>query len=184
VEELRKEQTKRRAEDLKARIGELNQEKLEQQLKDLERTLEELKARPQAQAVPLLMPAHHSRPLPAHHSRPQPIPLPMPTPDSGPRELPSPREGMVLLTAPADAALYVNGQRLGLLGSFLTPDLTPGKVHRYDFRLEVLRDGKVEVRSQRIQIRAGETVLVEFDKMPLGGRNETTLPVKASNRSL
>jgi uncharacterized protein (TIGR03000 family) len=71
----------------------------------------------------------------------------------------------VTVTLPAKAKLFVDGVAAATGGgtqTFRTPELTKGKPYVYQFRAEVVKDGKTEVLSREVTFKAGEPVVVNF----------------------
>ncbi len=85
-----------------------------------------------------------------------------PTPVAQPAEL--------LVTAPPGARLYVNDRLTAQTAAerrFVTPDLAPGRVFYYLFRLE----GPTGPESRQVEVTAGASITVSFDKST-GDRTE------------
>jgi uncharacterized protein (TIGR03000 family) len=71
----------------------------------------------------------------------------------------------IIVTVPADAKLYFDDQptqQTGTLRTFLTPALPLGKKHYYQLKGEVVRQGQVLSRVEKITVQAGETTRVDF----------------------
>jgi uncharacterized protein (TIGR03000 family) len=74
----------------------------------------------------------------------------------------------VIVKAPADVKMTVNGQATALRGTseeFLTPELKAGHVYSYVFKIEAIRDGKPVTRTQRVVVRAGQKSEVDFSDL-------------------
>jgi uncharacterized protein (TIGR03000 family) len=84
------------------------------------------------------------------------------------RETASASRATVIVKAPADARVTVNGQPATLDSTeqrFTTPTLEPGAVYAYTFKAEVTRDGRPVSRTQRVQVEAGREVRVDFSEL-------------------
>jgi uncharacterized protein (TIGR03000 family) len=71
----------------------------------------------------------------------------------------------VVVTLPADARLFVDGQQLNLTGAvrqFRTPDLKPGTKYAYTIKIEVDRAGKSVDQTQTVNLEPGKTAQVHF----------------------
>ncbi len=89
----------------------------------------------------------------------------LPTPQS---QAASSSQATVVITAPLDAALLANGQSIEHTKAeqvFTTPDLDPAKTYVYDFRVEVVRDGKTVTRNQRVTVEAGKQSRADFSEL-------------------
>lgn len=146
IAELKEEQNKIRVEGLKRTVDELRAKEVEQKINELRRSIEELKLRVAPKTVPV------------------PLPMPVPGPRTTP-ELPSPRPGKVLLQVPADALVFANDKHVPTASAFTTPPLEPGRQVSYDFEVIVVRGGKNLTRTQRVSVRAGEEVSVNYADM-------------------
>jgi uncharacterized protein (TIGR03000 family) len=74
-------------------------------------------------------------------------------------------QATVIVQLPADARLYVDGQKADLTSakrSFVTPSLEPGRDYYYTIKAEADRDGSTVSRSRRVIIRAGQVARVDF----------------------
>jgi uncharacterized protein (TIGR03000 family) len=74
----------------------------------------------------------------------------------------------VKLTAPADVRILVDGRELPRRGTseeLETPALERGRNYAYVFRAEVMRDGQMVVREEKVFVRAGEVSEVNFSNM-------------------
>lgn len=81
----------------------------------------------------------------------------------------------VIVDVPADAKLYVDGQRMNGSTSrrvFQTPALIPGRMYYYELRAEVVRDGQVITANQRLILRPGQSATASF--ADLGQRRDAT----------
>ena len=71
----------------------------------------------------------------------------------------------VTIDLPEKAKLFVDGQETQATGGrhdFRTPPLTKGKPYVYQFRAEIERNGRTEVRTQKVVFEAGDAVRVDF----------------------
>jgi uncharacterized protein (TIGR03000 family) len=105
---------------------------------------------------------------------PDPKELPKDEPKDEPKEqLKEPKEkktdeqtrARLTIDVPLDARVYLDGEPLKAPVAtrvFLTPALNPGSTYFYDLRAEIERDGRTLVASQRVFIRAGQTVNAAF----------------------
>lgn len=69
---------------------------------------------------------------------------------------------------PAAATLFVDGVATTTTGAarqFHTPDLEPGQAFFYDFKAQVVVDGKVETEEKRVVVRSGTTTTESFAKL-------------------
>jgi len=74
----------------------------------------------------------------------------------------------VLIKAPADVRITVNGQAITRTRPeevFATPTLQSGYTHSYTFRAEAVRDGQTVSRTQRISVRRGQRTQVDFTEL-------------------
>jgi uncharacterized protein (TIGR03000 family) len=81
----------------------------------------------------------------------------------------------VIIDLPADAKLFVDGQRMNGTSSrrmFQTPELIPGQTYYYELRAEIERDGQTITANQRIILQPGRDVAASFAE--LGQRRDAT----------
>ena len=74
-------------------------------------------------------------------------------------------KALVVVSLPADARLFLNGQftrAQGTLRSFMTPALEPGGIFTYTFRMELFQNGAVRTQTQEVTFQAGQRVSVVF----------------------
>lgn len=73
----------------------------------------------------------------------------------------------ITVSTPEGAKLFVDDQarELPVNGVFQTPSLTLGEKFAYNFRVEVMVDGKVRTKAQRVVFKAGEPISVDFNDM-------------------
>jgi uncharacterized protein (TIGR03000 family) len=97
----------------------------------------------------------------------------------------SPHQATVVVHLPADANLYVDGQRANLTSktrSFVTPELQQGEDYYYTVKAEVRRDGVSKEQSQRVFVRAGTVAHVNLDPLNPVDAVTATLGERASAR--
>jgi len=78
----------------------------------------------------------------------------------------------VVVQMPADARLFVEGQRLRVdptTNSFKTPALEKDARYLYTLKIEVTRDGRTVTESKDIEVAAGATTRVRFSEPPADG---------------
>ncbi len=74
----------------------------------------------------------------------------------------------IVVQVPADAKVYFDEQptqQTGALRTFVTPPLPSAKEFHYDLKAEVVREGKVRSKTERITVRAGQTTRVDLTKI-------------------
>lgn len=74
-------------------------------------------------------------------------------------------QATVIVTLPADARLYVDGQLMTLTGTvrtFRAPGLRPNAKYTYTIRVEMERNGKKVEDSKTVEIQPGQTTQVLF----------------------
>lgn len=72
---------------------------------------------------------------------------------------------VVIVKLPADAKLFADGRALNLSGAerkFVSPDLPTDQEFVYRFKAEYERDGETVSVTKKVNVRAGQTALVEF----------------------
>ncbi len=73
----------------------------------------------------------------------------------------------VTVTLPSDARLWVDNVVCPLTSgerSFDTPALDANHVYAYNFKMEVVRDGRVVSQTQRAMVVPGQAVRVDFNR--------------------
>jgi uncharacterized protein (TIGR03000 family) len=83
-------------------------------------------------------------------------------------EVRTPAPASVLVKAPADVMIRVNGQRISRRATeetFLTPALRPGQAYAYQFQAEVTRNGERVTRSRQVIVRTGRRSVVDFSDL-------------------
>jgi uncharacterized protein (TIGR03000 family) len=138
VDEVRKEQAVFRFEEMKQTIAGLRQRLLNEKLDELRRDIRDIRYEEEGLGV-----------------------LPPPLMGSGQR-------ATISLQFPAGAAFFVNDQAIPLLSpaaSFVTPPLEPGRDYYYDFKVNVVQDGKTATRIKRVTVRAGAVVRLGYEDM-------------------
>jgi uncharacterized protein (TIGR03000 family) len=77
----------------------------------------------------------------------------------------------VVVKAPTDVRLTVNGQPTTLRGTqetFSSPNLEPGRSYSYLFKAEAVRDGKTVSLTRRVVVRAGQEARVDLTNLESG----------------
>lgn len=90
--------------------------------------------------------------------RPEPVPAPK-------KATGAPAPAQVIVQLPAQAELFIDGQRSRLTATtrtVVTPELEQGEDYYYTLRAEVIRNGKAVQKDQRVLLRAGEVSRVDF----------------------
>jgi uncharacterized protein (TIGR03000 family) len=88
-----------------------------------------------------------------------------PTPPDEQGALPRPAAATLVVTLPAEAILKVDGNRTTSTSSFrkfVTPALDPGRDFYYTLQAEVVTDGRTEVLTKKVLVRAGQLTRVNF----------------------
>jgi uncharacterized protein (TIGR03000 family) len=99
-------------------------------------------------------------------------------------------QATVVVKAPSDARITVNGKALSRTGSeetFASPALQPGKTYTYIFKAEATRDGKKVKKTQRISVQANRRSEVDFMALgtpPPDGAAHLTVRLPADARLL
>ena len=88
-------------------------------------------------------------------------------------------DGLLAVSVPQDAKVFVNGQvttSTGETRQYVSRDLNSGFNYTYEVRAEVVRDGRTVEQVKKIDMRAGQTANLAFD---FGGSDavETSLTV-------
>lgn len=100
-------------------------------------------------------------------------PKPAPTPkakadDEASRSIERAAPARLIIELPKDAVLLVDGQETRGEGDsrlFHTPVLPAGQAFFYEFRAEMLINGKMEVEEKRVVVRAGDDLTESFPKL-------------------
>lgn len=74
----------------------------------------------------------------------------------------------VVVSLPANGKLFVDDlpiRNAAEIKTFRTPELSKGQQYFYEMRAEVLVDGKVVSRTQRVTLTAGETIRADFSSL-------------------
>lgn len=74
----------------------------------------------------------------------------------------------VTVIIPTDAKLFVDqvaNEMTGTKREFRTPELAKGREFQYNFRAEIIRNGKKEDQTQVVVFKAGEPIKVDFSDM-------------------
>ncbi|MCI0357769.1 MAG: TIGR03000 domain-containing protein, partial [Planctomycetaceae bacterium] len=104
-----------------------------------------------------------------------PAPAPAPGAETSIRRA----DGMLAVSVPSDAKIYVNGQSTTSTGAerqYVSRDLQTGFNYTYEVKAEVVRDGKTIEQKKSINLRAGQTAELAFD-FPAADTIETALTV-------
>jgi uncharacterized protein (TIGR03000 family) len=75
-------------------------------------------------------------------------------------------QATVIVTVPADAALYANGVKTRQTSTerhFITPPLEAGMIYTYTLSVEVMRNGQMVKESRQVDVYAGAEIRVAFD---------------------
>jgi uncharacterized protein (TIGR03000 family) len=83
-------------------------------------------------------------------------------------EVRGPGPARVLVKAPADVVLIVNGQRVTRRTTeetYVTPTLQPGQAYAYRFQARLTRNGETITRSREIVVRTGRRAVVDFSDL-------------------
>jgi uncharacterized protein (TIGR03000 family) len=75
-------------------------------------------------------------------------------------------EGLLTVSVPADAKIFVNGQATtskGEVRQYVSRDLSNGMNYTYEVRAEVVRDGQKMEQVKTIDLRAGAANALAFD---------------------
>lgn len=87
----------------------------------------------------------------------------------------------VVLKAPADVQLFVEGRRIPRTTNqqtFRTPNLEPGYWYTYTFQAQMVRDGKTVAHTKQVKVRAGEFSMADFNKWATEGKDAARVTVK------
>jgi uncharacterized protein (TIGR03000 family) len=118
----------------------------------------------------------------------QPAPsAPVPSGEAPPAPAPAPgtstsiqsSDGLLAVSVPEDAKIYVNGQATTSTGSqrqYVSRNLAAGNSYSYEVRAEVVRDGRTVEQVRQVELRSGETARLAFD-FPAAASPETSLTV-------
>ena len=104
----------------------------------------------------------------------------------GQRRVASPvfvRPARILVRVPADVHIYINGEPTRQASEerlFISPPLPPGRTLGYDLRLETTREGKLLTRTERVEVRAGETTEVNLEAPTAEAAAARTPPAAAA----
>ena len=127
------------------------------------------------------MPGAYPAPGSAPTSTPASAPAPAPSygPSSGPAPTPRPPASyapaaamntVVLdVTVPSDARVVINDLLTTSTGEhrrYMSRDLQPGSVYRYQVRAEYMRDGKTTTDEQTVELTAGDTRSITLGGAP------------------
>jgi uncharacterized protein (TIGR03000 family) len=87
----------------------------------------------------------------------------------------TPTPASVVVELPADAKLVIDDhltQSMSEVRRFVSPPLPPGKDYHYTLKAEIVREGKPQIQTQQITVRAGEEtrVTVQFPSATVASR--------------
>jgi len=71
----------------------------------------------------------------------------------------------IVVTVPADAKLYFDNAPTTSKSErreFVSPALQPGTEYSYNIKAEIVRDGKTEVKTEKVIVRAGTQTSISF----------------------
>jgi uncharacterized protein (TIGR03000 family) len=105
-----------------------------------------------------------------------PAPAPGPAPGSPTSTMRT--DGLLSVTVPDDAKIFVNGQPTTSLGDvrhFVSRDLQPGFNYTYEVKAEAIRGGRMIERVKKVDLRAGESANLAFDFEADSASTETSL---------
>ena len=80
-------------------------------------------------------------------------------------------EATLVVTLPADATLSIDDAATSSISAnrvFVTPALEAGKEYEYTLKAQVVRDGKKQIVTEKVTVRAGKTSQVELN-LPAAG---------------
>jgi uncharacterized protein (TIGR03000 family) len=98
-----------------------------------------------------------------------------------PAGTPTSNDGLLAVSVPEDAKIYVNGQPTTSTGGqrqYVSRNLKDGFNYSYEVRAEVVRDGKTVEQLKKVNVRAGETASLAFD-FPADAETSLTVHVPA-----
>jgi uncharacterized protein (TIGR03000 family) len=94
-----------------------------------------------------------------------PTPEKVPGPDKKKSSLEGPAPATIIVSLPAEAKLLIDGNATTSTTTervFVSPALDRGMEYYYTLKAEVVRDGKAEVRTEKVAVRAGEETRVNL----------------------
>ena len=72
---------------------------------------------------------------------------------------------------PANAEVTVEKEKTTQTGprrSFISPPITPGRTYVYELSAKWMENGQEVVRTRKVNVRAGQQVMVDFIETPMG----------------
>lgn len=96
-------------------------------------------------------------------------PTPVVTKAYAPSLAPPATAALVNVSLPAGAELWFEGMQVpggGTIRKFTSPELDPLKAYTYDVRASWYENGKIVTQSQRLLVRAGDRLTVNFPNAP------------------
>jgi uncharacterized protein (TIGR03000 family) len=104
-----------------------------------------------------------------------------PPPAAPQSDMAAANQATVVVTLPADARLYADGQLIDQAGpvrTFRTPPLEPGKAYYYMLSIEVTRGGRTQRSEERVQLEAGKVARVSFSETAPAAGNTAQLRIR------
>jgi uncharacterized protein (TIGR03000 family) len=145
-------------------------QKMEDRLKDIERSLAPRGDSPKERENTIPPPKDNT--LPPPQAKVTSVSLSQP-------EVPT-NKALVIVSVPTGAKLYLNNQLTngqGTTRSFVTPKLEQGRTYSYTFRMEVFQNGVLKTQTQQTAFQPGQRVTVVF-----GAGSEMNVAEASSNR--
>lgn len=144
VQELRKQESQARIDELQQTIARLRERLVEEKLDELRRDIRALRYEGTVYTG---------------------VALPMPM---MPRSQAQTQRAVISLQVPPGAEVSVNDQELNLPSvnpSFVSPPLEGGRDYFYDFKIKLIQDNKMVVRTKRLTVRSGVVVRLNYNDM-------------------
>ncbi len=92
--------------------------------------------------------------------------VPAPAPAEGTKTSSLPTPARVIVSLPAEAKLFVDGQLTRTsdkaVRTFMTPELEEGVEYRYVMKAEIVRNGQTQTETQTVIVKAGTEARAEF----------------------
>jgi uncharacterized protein (TIGR03000 family) len=148
VQELRKQESQARIDDLQQTIARLRERLVEEKLDELRRDIRALR---------------YEGTVYTDGPRVWPAPMPM-----MPRSQSQTQRAVISLQVPPGAEVSVNDRELSLPSvnpSFVSPPLESGRDYFYDFKIKLMQDNKMVIRTKRLTVRSGMVVRLNFEDM-------------------
>lgn len=154
VQELRKQESQARIDDLQQTIARLRERLVEEKLDELRRDIRDIRD---------IRALRYEGTVYTDGPRVWPAPMPM-----MPRSQSQTQRAVISLQVPPGAEVSVNDQELSLPSvnpSFVSPPLEAGRDYFYDFKIKLMQDNKMVVRTKRLTVRSGVVVRLNFEDM-------------------